>query len=262
MSFGAAFGAFGESLAKATLMAKKATDDKEKATKDAFSTTTPTNGAATGDVTPAADAPSTNTTVAAKGANGADATVSSSVAQVTPSSGGSGSTPDAYDLSRIAVGGGLRQDAISGLDPNFRNSFSRMIAEAPEEVRSGVRISSAYRSPQVQAEIIAKNMQKYGFGAEDRARWQADVKALGPEAAGDKWRSMFRPRGLTKFIGMPGRSNHQMGRAMDLKYLNPSAKKWVHANAGKYGMQLPMAHEDWHIEPQRQLASRGLTPGS
>lgn len=50
----------------------------------------------------------------------------------------------------------------------------------------------------------------------------------------------------------PGRSNHNHGHAVDLKYLDPSATTWAHENAGRFGLAFPLSNENWHIE----LASR------
>jgi hypothetical protein len=81
---------------------------------------------------------------------------------------------------------------------------------------------------------------------------------MGPEAAGEKWRSRFRAAGLTANIGMPGGSRHQHGLAVDLTYngtmlrpgnVPPDVLSWVHANAGNFGLHFPMGHEPWHIEP-------------
>jgi LAS superfamily LD-carboxypeptidase LdcB len=257
MSLGAAFGAFGESFAKATMAAKKMSDDAADKEKQALSTTTPAGSATEQAATSPAARSGATTPVDGSSAAAAQ------MAQTSPASGGSSETPAIYDLSRHAIGGGGRPDALTGLQGGFSGSLQRMFAEAPEEIRSGLKISSAYRSPQRQAEIIAENMGKYGFGADQRTRWLADVKAMGPEAAGARWAGNLRGAGMTKMVGLPGRSNHQRGEAVDLKYGSSAARQWVHANAGKYGLHFPMAWEDWHIEPIRDRGTRavGITPG-
>lgn len=123
------------------------------------------------------------------------------------------------DWSQYAVGGATRPDAISGLDAQFQNALARMIAEAPETVRAGLRLSSAYRSPERQEQLWQEALAKYGS----------------PEAA-------------RKWVAPPGRSQHNHGRAADLKYLSPEARAWAHENAARYGLAFPLSNEDWHIE--------------
>lgn len=149
----------------------------------------------------------------------------------------------------------IREDTVSGMTPRFRSGLEAMIQSAPPRVRSGLQVYSGYRSPEVQAGIIADNMPKYGLG--DRVgAWRADVAAMGPEAAGRKWRALFRSKGLTRMVGMPGGSNHQKGEAADLNWNGkrldeapPDVRDWVHANAAQFGLHFPMGHEPWHIEP-------------
>jgi len=51
-----------------------------------------------------------------------------------------------------------------------------------------------------------------------------------------------------KMVARPGQSQHNFGRAADLKYLGDEAKTWVHQNAANYGLNFPMSYEPWHIE--------------
>jgi hypothetical protein len=85
---------------------------------------------------------------------------------------------------------------------------------------SGGRISigSGYRSVQQQEQLVAKAKAKYGDG----------------------WR---------KWVAPPGKSNHNRGLAADLQYADDSARAWAHANAAAFGLNFPMGHEPWHIEP-------------
>jgi hypothetical protein len=45
----------------------------------------------------------------------------------------------------------------------------------------------------------------------------------------------------------PGKSNHNHGMAMDLRY-SGDGQAWVHANAERFGLFFPMDDEPWHIE--------------
>lgn len=141
---------------------------------------------------------------------------------------------------------------ISDMSDGMRNGLTHMFSEAPDFVRDGLDILSGARTPEKQAQIIADHAGKYGF---DRRAWMADVERLGPVEAGRKWRPQFRELGLTKNIGMPGGSKHQHGEATDLGWKGRAfatapkeVHEWVHANAGKYGLHFPMAHEPWHVE--------------
>lgn len=123
-------------------------------------------------------------------------------------------------LRRYAVGGAARPDSFSGLTPQFSGSLAQLFQAAPPDVQSVLRISSAYRSPERQQQLYDAALAKYG--SEEAAR---------------------------KWVAPPGRSNHNHGQAVDLKFLSPAAREWVHKNAGQYGLAFPMAHEPWHVEP-------------
>lgn len=122
-------------------------------------------------------------------------------------------------LRRYAVGGATRPDSFSGLRPEFTSALARLFQEAPANVQNGLRVSSGYRSPERQSQLWAEALTKYGS----------------PEAA-------------RKWVAPPGRSQHNHGGAVDLKYLDPAAKEWAHANADKYGLSFPLSNENWHVE--------------
>lgn len=133
----------------------------------------------------------------------------------------------AWDWTGYTVDGGTRPDAITGLQDPFEASLAALFAAAPPNVQQALRISSAYRSPERQAQLWQEALAKYGS----------------PEAA-------------RKWVAPPGRSQHNHGNAVDLRYLDPVAQEWVHANAARFGLHFPMSHEPWHIEP---LGARGAT---
>ncbi len=56
----------------------------------------------------------------------------------------------------------------------------------------------------------------------------------------------------------PGKSNHNHGLAMDLKY-GPGGEEWAHAHAAEFGLRFPMEDEPWHIEP---MALDGMKSGT
>ncbi len=128
-----------------------------------------------------------------------------------------------FDFKKYAVGGAMRPDSFSGLDQGFASALSNMFAAAPPEIAQHLRITSGFRSPERQAQLWQDALTKYGS----------------PEKA-------------RKWVAPPGRSNHNHGHAVDLKYLDPSATTWAHENAGRFGLAFPLSNENWHIE----LASR------
>ena len=144
---------------------------------------------------------------------------------------------------------------VEGLTPATKSRFSAMINSAPDNIKNGLKIYSGHRTPEHQARIIADNMSKYGLGSKVK-QWQSDVKSMGAEAAGKKWRPLMRSKGLTKWVAMPGGSRHQKGIAMDLSYNGvrlgkpgtEEAVAWVKANANKFGMHVPMSWEPWQLE--------------
>lgn len=137
-------------------------------------------------------------------------------------------------LTERSVGGATRADAIDNLDASFATNLAAMMEDAPPGIREGLGLTSAYRSPERQAELWAEALRKYGSEAEAR-----------------------------KWVAPPGNSYHNKGQAVDLAWNGGAfanapkeVQDWVHANAGKYGMYFPMGHEPWHIEP---VGTRGGT---
>lgn len=127
----------------------------------------------------------------------------------------------AIDLSKFAIGGAMRPDSFSGMNPDFLNALTTLVASAPPEIQQNLKIRSGFRSPERQKQLWEQALQKYGS----------------PEKA-------------RKWVAPPGRSFHNHGTAADLKYLNDAAKAWVHQNAGQFGLAFPLANEPWHIELQ------------
>jgi hypothetical protein len=137
-----------------------------------------------------------------------------------------------YKLS----GGATRADAISGLDPAFNQALIALYNAAPPEVQRELGLTSAYRSIARQQEL-----------------WNASDKS-------GKW------------VAAPGKSKHNFGLAADLTgfglkegagAVSQATKDWVRANAAKYNLAFPMAHEPWHIELAKvdaQMQAAGYTP--
>lgn len=202
---------------------------------------------------------------------GRDAGAGAAPAGAEGTVGQSGPSTVRTKLYARAQAAGKGADHVDGLNEAFATNLLAMFEDAPPGIREGLQIGSGYRSEQRQAEIIAQNMAKYGLGGEIAA-WNSDVQAMGPVAAGQKWRGRFQgaigPNGksLTQMVGMPGGSEHQHGTAVDIWWngqrLDQAPKEvrdWVHQNASAYGLRFPMSWESWHIEP---AGARGGGPGS
>lgn len=153
------------------------------------------------------------------------------------------------DLVRYAVGGAARPDTFSGMQAPLRTGLEALFSMAPPEIQQNMRITSGYRSPQRQAEILQGSLAKR-VGQDAVARWNNIVAKNGGDVvkAGQEARPWLREIGITKWVAPPGSSNHQKGDASDLKYLNSAAQKWAHANAGQAGLHFPLANENWHVE--------------
>ena len=172
----------------------------------------------------------------------------------------------ALDLELVPrLGTGKSPEHVFNMTPELKQGLVAMFKSAPPDIAKGFGIMSGYRSTKRQAGIIAENIDKYLPGR--RAAWEADVAAMGPIAAGEKWAGQFKASGLSRMIGKPGGSLHQHGNAADLtwngKRLDAAPKPvrdWVQANAARFGLTLPMGHEPWHIEPEG--ARSGKVPSS
>jgi len=104
-------------------------------------------------------------------------------------------------------------------DQNFRDSLARFVNSAPPNIQAQLGIISGDRSTAHQQELFDRAMATYG---------RADLPG--------------------HQVARPGNSQHEFGRAADLRFDSPEAKQWVHDNAEKAGFTFPVPGEDWHIE--------------
>lgn len=138
--------------------------------------------------------------------------------------GGRNEQADSFLVTRLNSGKGA--DSVKGMVPQFANNLAGLIESAPPGIRENLTIVSGFRSEQRQAELFQAAVQKYGS-----------------VAAARKW------------VAPPGRSQHNHGNAADLGWKGgglqsapPEVTKWLHDNAGQFGLNFRMAHEPWHIE--------------
>lgn len=134
-----------------------------------------------------------------------------------------------FDWSRYAVGGAAaRPDSFTGLNPEYAQRVAQMIQAAEAELGPrALTITSAYRSPELQAQLF-----------------QAAIKKYGSEAAARKW------------VAPPGKSRHNFGMAVDfadpngglLRDPNSPQAQWIAQNAARFGLAVPMSWEPWQVE--------------
>lgn len=130
------------------------------------------------------------------------------------------------DFSPFAVGGAAtRSDSFTKLRPEFASGVYRMVQDA-RAAGVPLEITSAYRSPDLQAQLFDDAVAKYGS----------------PEAA-------------RKFVAPAGRSQHNFGTAVDfavngqlIRDPQSAEAKWIRENAAKYGLAVPMDWEPWQVE--------------
>jgi hypothetical protein len=133
------------------------------------------------------------------------------------------------DWSQYAVGGAAsREDSFTGLNPVMQSRLAMMLQAAERELGPGaLRITSAYRSPELQAVLYQNALERYGSEAEAR-RW----------------------------VAPPGGSQHNFGTAVDfaaaggglLRDPDSREAQWLRENAPRFGLAVPMDWEPWQVE--------------
>jgi hypothetical protein len=123
---------------------------------------------------------------------------------------------------------------LDGVNPTLASAFLAMQAAAAQQGHS-IGITSGYRTEAQQAALRRSN------GCPDV--YQSPASSCRVPTA------------------IPGRSNHNHGLAIDISG-NRAAKAWVAANAARFGLGLPVAGEDWHIELLGGGQNAGFSQGA
>lgn len=132
------------------------------------------------------------------------------------------------DFSPYAVGGALRPDSFSGLTPDFRSNLWSMLQAAEQDLGpDALKITSAYRSPELQASLFADAVSRYGS-----------------------------PQAARRWVAPAGRSQHNLGNAVDfagpggglLRDANSREAVWLRENAPRFNLAVPMDWEPWQVE--------------
>ena len=139
------------------------------------------------------------------------------------------------DWSRYAVGGAKRPDSFTGLNPDFSSALSNMLAAAEQELgQNSLSITSAYRSPEKQAELYKAALKKYGS-----------------EKAARRW------------VAPPGKSMHNKGMAVDfgaaggglLRDANSPQAQWLKMSWEPWQVELAGARGKPNPNPNQAIAS-------
>ena len=147
--------------------------------------------------------------------------------------------PRTFDWPKYSTGGAVtRADSFTGLNPEFASRVANMLVAA-EADGIDLRITSAYRSNELQAALFARAVERYGS-----------------EAAARKW------------VAPPGRSQHNTGMAVDfasasgglLRDAGSAEAKWLQANAERFGLHLPMSWEPWQVEMSGSRGGAAIEP--
>jgi len=147
-----------------------------------------------------------------------------------PASGGGGATDPSGGGSGGSFGScSLREGAIDGLNPDFRDRVAELIASANREMNGRMQVYSGYRSIEHQRQLF-----------------EAEVAKRGSVAAARVW------------VAPPGRSMHNFGLAVDMAWngcggnrieYGQTISNWLTANLERFGLVRPLSNEGWHIEP-------------
>ena len=130
------------------------------------------------------------------------------------------------DFSPYAVGGAyVRPDSFTRLDPQFATGVYGL-TQAAHAAGIPLQITSAYRSPELQAQLYASAVERYGS-----------------------------PQAARRWVAPPGRSQHNYGTAVDfalngslIRDADSPAAQFIRNNAEQYGLSVPMDWEPWQVE--------------
>jgi hypothetical protein len=112
------------------------------------------------------------------------------------------------DFVDPASGRGSDLKNTTGMSPDLVAKLEKLRSAMP--AGTSFSINSGFRTHEEQAELYAK----YGAGR----------------------------------AAPPGRSRHERGEAADLQFSSEAARRWVHENSRRFGVEFPLAHEPWHAQ--------------
>lgn len=154
----------------------------------------------------------------------------------------------------------IQERALLTLGEEGKDAFSGWADRGFNESAGGI-FTKPYSGASGLAGSRGAGIQGLQQGVSDRvASMMKAARAAGFSVSiGGGWRSFEAQVRLKKqkprLAATPGRSNHGWGLAADLVYGSAAARRWVHANATRFGLRFPMGYEPWHIEPTRIVKS-------
>ena len=153
-------------------------------------------------------------------------------------------TQDAATVLRSMAGKTVN---FEGMKPEVMDRVAAMLQAMPEPLRNTVRITSGFRDPQTQADIVARKLRERGLPVTREAL----ERGLPGIAAG----VVIGPDGSV--VGT--KSRHGRGEAVDI-HGSPEALAWLHANSERFGMINPPSirasdpvHFQMHGAPSEQI---------
>ncbi|MFG1813472.1 M15 family metallopeptidase [Kribbella sp. NPDC049174] len=118
--------------------------------------------------------------------------------------------------------------AVANLDPELLGALRRAATDAADD---GVElfVSSGWRSPEYQAQLLREEVSKYG-SEKEAARW----------------------------VATPDLSPHVSGHAIDIGHSDAVA--WLSRHGGEYGLCQIYRNEPWHFERRPGAVDHGCPP--
>ena len=135
----------------------------------------------------------------------------------------SGAVPVNDFLNPYSSVGSSRIDA---LHPGLQSGLQQALTDMPPSLRSTVKITSAYRSPEDQANILRRWLTERGMPVNSETL----SRGFPGQAAG----VVVDENG--NVVG--SKSRHAQGAAVDIN-ASPDAMQWLYANSGRYGFENP-----------------------
>jgi zinc D-Ala-D-Ala carboxypeptidase len=118
---------------------------------------------------------------------------------------------------------------VANLDPALLGALRRAATDAADDGVEEFVVTSGWRSPEYQEQLLHDAISKYG-SEKEAARW----------------------------VATPNTSAHVSGDAVDIRPFNATA--WLSAHGAKYGLCQIYSNEPWHYELRPEAIDHGCPP--
>lgn len=177
--------------------------------------------------------------------------------EADPSDAGDGVMDELDDTPPIPQAAAPRPAAIAAAiaDAAPRRRSSRMVTsdDVPEGPTQGYVHGRAIRV--VVTRVDGKPVEVHTAAAFRRMREAATRDRIGIRVVSgfrtmEHQQALYRAyrRGQGNLAAVPGHSNHQSGRALDLNTSSAGVLRWLERNARRYGFRRTVPTEPWHWE--------------